>query len=98
MFLAQCLCTITEDNPTAATSLANSNESLKILEKNLMCSDATEELLLLKVHMAGKQRKKGPFSLTIPQHFCSCCDLKPGLHHQSFCYHSRNVAQVKSKF
>ena len=75
MFLAQCLCTITEDNPTAAASLANSNESLKILEKNLMCSDATEELLLLKVHMAGKPRKKGLFSLTIPQHFCSCCDF-----------------------
>jgi hypothetical protein len=52
-FLAQCLCTITEDNPTAATSLANSKESLNILEKNLLCSDATEELLLLKVHMAG---------------------------------------------
>ena len=52
-FLAQCLATITENNPMAATTLANSKESLKILEKNLLCKDASGELVLLKVHMAG---------------------------------------------
>ena len=53
VFLAQCLCTITEDNPAAATLLANTKESLKILEKNLLCSEASEEIFLLKVHIAG---------------------------------------------
>ena len=53
MFLAQCLCTITEDNPAAAILLANTKESLKILEKNLLCSETSEEIFLLKVHMAG---------------------------------------------
>ena len=38
----------------AAEVLAESKESLKILEKNLLCGDATEELLLLKVLMAGE--------------------------------------------
>jgi hypothetical protein len=47
------LCTITENNPAAAMSLANCKESLKVLENNLLRSDATEEILLLKVHMAG---------------------------------------------
>ena len=50
---AQCLCTITEDNPAAATLLANAKEALKILEKNLLCNEASEEIFLLKVHIAG---------------------------------------------
>ncbi|XP_028410039.1 HEAT repeat-containing protein 3-like isoform X2 [Dendronephthya gigantea] len=53
LLTAQCLATITEDNPMAATTLADSKESLKILEKNLLRDDTTEELVLLKVHMAG---------------------------------------------
>lgn len=52
-FPGQCLYTLTEQNPTAAAMIVESNSCLKIIEKNLLCSDAKEELLLFKVNMAG---------------------------------------------
>ncbi|XP_046843216.1 HEAT repeat-containing protein 3-like [Xenia sp. Carnegie-2017] len=53
LITGQCLYTLTENNPTAAAMIVESNSCLKIIEKNLLCSDAKEELLLFKVNMAG---------------------------------------------
>ena len=47
------MCTITEDNPPAGEALANSKNSVSILEKNLLCDSENGELMLIKVHCAG---------------------------------------------
>lgn len=52
--LAQCLCTVTEDNPEAGAVLVNSKDSLAVLEKILLCNGQDGELVLLKVLSAGR--------------------------------------------
>lgn len=50
---AQCLCTITEDNHPAGEALVNSNNSVAILEKNVLCDDESRKMMLIKVFAAG---------------------------------------------
>lgn len=51
--LAQCLHTVTEDNPSAAQALCGSSNLMKTIEKALVTEPSTSEVMLLKVLSAG---------------------------------------------
>ncbi|KXJ13577.1 HEAT repeat-containing protein 3 [Exaiptasia diaphana] len=50
---AQCLHTVTEDNPSAAQALCGSSSLMKTIEKALVTEPSTSEVMLLKVLSAG---------------------------------------------
>ncbi|XP_031565135.1 HEAT repeat-containing protein 3-like [Actinia tenebrosa] len=50
---AQCLHTVTEDNPSAAQALCGSSHLMKTIEKALVTEPSTSEVMLLKVLSAG---------------------------------------------
>ncbi|KAK3755936.1 hypothetical protein QZH41_020472 [Actinostola sp. cb2023] len=50
---AQCLHTVTEDNPSAAQALCGSSHLMKAIEKALVVEPSTNEVMLMKVLSAG---------------------------------------------
>ncbi|KAK3707980.1 hypothetical protein QZH41_010746, partial [Actinostola sp. cb2023] len=50
---AQCLHTVTEDNPSAAQALCGSSHLMKAIEKALVVEPSTSEVMLMKVLSAG---------------------------------------------